>query len=135
MKNHSKINNTFAALFRSLDLLEMFIYNSDSCEEKAGELIMLAYIFRIGVLDKIEENPLLLRQKFIVLIVKSLFKIKKYQLQDAIERVVSKFESLTSYNREIFNSVNAIMERNEYFDNYEKTLTFDTKHEIFNTYK
>jgi hypothetical protein len=135
MKEYSKLNDNFSKIFDILDSLEKDIYDSRSCDKGFSELAMLAYSIRIGIVDKIENNPEWLLRKNMILISNGFFRVKKYTLENAIEIIVEKIEALASYVPSTLSFISGILEKNRYFNEIESKMSFEQRHQIHNTFE
>ena len=135
MKEYSKLNDNFSKIIKILDSLEKDIYNSSSCNSEFTELAMTAYSIRLGIIDRIENNPEWLLRKNMILIHTGFFSVKKYTLQNALKITIEKIEALASYVPSTSGYISGILERNYYFNDIESKLSFDQKHQIHKAYK
>ncbi|WP_343330362.1 hypothetical protein [Polaribacter staleyi] len=135
MKEYTKLNDNFSKIFDILDSLEKDIYDSRTCDEGFSELAMLAYSIRIGIVDKIDNNPEWLLRKNMILISNGFFRVKKYTLENAIEIIVEKIELLASYNSSTSTFISGILEKNRYFNEIESKMGFQQRHQIHNAFE
>lgn len=115
----NKVAIAMGKMLKLLTPLEQKGTDYFSIDDNKEEYFTLAYIARVGILDRIEQNPYMQNPSLQIIIPLGLFKSQKERMASALEITVGKLIRLSEGNDNVNTVVNNILERGEYFYEFE----------------
>lgn len=114
-------------ILKLLQDIENTCFTSFDVEENKEELFMLAYISRIGILDRMEVNAYLNNPNLKVVIPTGLFSTRKETMSSGLAITIGKIKEIAALNHQISRIVDNILNRGSAFDEFEAILPEDQK--------
>jgi len=134
-EEYSKLNYSFSIVIKNLELIESNVYDSESLEKKINQLLMLAYVFRIAIVEKIDENPVWLTRDSKILISRGgLLDFDKYSIVDATALILSKIYQISKYNKNTYDTVSGIVDKGTHFYLFDAELSSEHRRDIYNKF-
>ena len=106
-------------VLKMLEDLAPQIKNGYDTELHKEDLLTIAYICRVGILDRTDGNPSWIRNSH-----------KKRKMDEAIEMTIGKLLNLSSFDESINNIIESILLREDAFYQFEKILPFSLKRKL-----
>lgn len=117
-------------VLKMLENTETQIKSSYDLISQKEELLVIAYVCRVGIMDRIEQYPSWVNNNWTVRIPTGIFSHKTRKMEEAIEMTVGKLLQLTSNNREINEIIESVLSRGNVFYEFENMLPFSFKQEL-----
>ena len=117
-------------VLKMLEELEPKINNAYSCEEHKEELLGIAYICRVGILDKIENNPSWVKNNLTIRIPTGLFSLKKMNVNQAYEITIGKLLELSMFENGTNRMIESVLTKEEAFYEFERIIPEKTRIEL-----
>lgn len=94
--------------------------DKESLEENKETYYVLAYMCRVAIMDRIEENSWMQHKHIVISIPLGLFKKRRETMENAIEITIGKLLSLVSEHEKLRCTVEDILENGSAFDEFER---------------
>src|SRR5659263_82795 len=107
-------------IIKMLDNLEKTINDGGDFLENKETFFVIAYVCRVGILDRIESNIWSLKQP--INIPTGLFSFKKETMDSGLKLTVERLKSISQKNDYTNKAVNSILAKQEAFYIFERTL-------------
>lgn len=117
-------------VLKMLENTETQIKSSYDLISQKEELLVIAYVCRVGIMDRIEQYPSWVNNNWTVRIPTGIFSHKTRKMEEAIEMTVGKLLQITSNNREINEIIESVLSRGNAFYEFENMLPFSFKQEV-----
>ena len=117
-------------VLKMLEDLAPQIKNGYDTELHKEDLLTIAYICRVGILDRTDENPSWIRNNLTIRIPTGIISHKKRKMDEAIEMTIGKLLNLSSFDESINNIIESILLREDAFYQFEKILPFSLKRKL-----
>jgi len=111
----------FAKVFKMISELENKMYNNFDFEEYKRELLVLAYICRVKILDRIEKNEWMAPEVPIT-IATGLFRTRKETIYSALDKSVGRIIEISDIDDNLTKTIKDILERGDSFYEFENSL-------------
>ncbi len=121
----NKVAITMGKMLKILPLLEGKGTNFFSIDSNKEEYFSLAYMARIGILDRIEENSYMRNGNLPITIPLGIFKSRKETLNSAINITIGRLLELSEEHNKVHFIVNDILKRGRSFYEFESMLSPD----------
>lgn len=105
---------SIAKVLKALSNLDLKIKDVNSLLENKGELLIMAYISRVNILDRIENNPWMVPDLPIT-VATGLFSTRKETIASALYHTIGKIKKLSEYDSETESIVEDIFEKGSSF--------------------
>lgn len=125
----NKVAVSMGKVLKSLSELEPKIRNVDSLEEHKETLFVLAYMCRIGLLDRIENNTWM-KMEVPIRIPTGLFSSRKETISTGLMLTVGKLKEIVVGDIEMGNIIESILDKQEAFYELEKILPSNFKDKL-----
>jgi len=112
-----ELNNcalSIAKVLKMVNEIEPLISDANDLYKNKEEILVLAYISRVTILDCIENNPWMTLEQPIR-IATGLFGIRKETIASALSLTVGKIIKLSEYDMEIYDFVDDILKKGDAF--------------------
>lgn len=115
-------------IIKMLDNLEKTINDGGDFLENKETFFVIAYVCRVGILDRIESNIWSLKQP--INIPTGLFSFTKETIDSGLKLTVERLKSISQKNDYTNKAVNSILAKQEAFYIFERTLPLGTKNKF-----
>lgn len=115
---------------RLLSELEPIIQNGDDVYEHKEDFCTIAYMCRIGILDRVERNSYMLNPMLPIRIPTGIFRSKKESMVSALNLTVGKLKEIVSKDVVTENCVEDILDKKGIFYEYERILPANLKDKL-----
>lgn len=113
-----------------LSKLETYIINGNDVEDHRMSFCYVAYMCRIGILDRMAKNSYMLNPLLIISIPTGFFKTRKESMDSALRLTIGKLKQMIEDDDITDNYVEDILSRKGYFYVYENSLPEQFKRKI-----
>lgn len=125
----NKCSISMGKILKMLEEIKPKIRTSFDLEENKEELLIIAYVCRVGIIDRTEKYPSWIRNNLPIRIPKSLFRYKKVNMTEAMKMTIGELLILAEKNEEIFDIIENVLKRGKGFYQFESILPFNFKKE------
>ncbi|OAD42380.1 hypothetical protein [Polaribacter atrinae] len=125
----NKCSISMGKVLKMLEEVTPKIRTSYDLEENKEEILIIAYVCRVGIIDRIEKYPSWMKNDLPIRIPKGLFRYKKVNMTEAFEMTIGNLMKLTEKNKEIFDITENVLRRGKGFYQFETILPFNFKKE------
>lgn len=119
----AKVANTMSKVIKSLDKLQPALNGYFSIENHKEELMTIAYISRIGIIDIIENNSWMQNPNIPITIPMGFFKSKKTKMEDALDMTLGRLKMCCEDNDSIYVIIMDILRKGSSFYKLESILS------------
>lgn len=106
-----KVANTMGKVIKSLDKLQPLLNGYFSIEKHKEELIGIAYICRIGIIDIIEDNIWMQNNNLPITIPMGFFKRKKTTMENALDLTLGRLKNCCNENNSVYGIIMDILRK------------------------
>ena len=125
----NKVAISMGKVFKMLSLLEPKIKTGDDVYEHKEDFCMLAYICRVGILDRIEQNSWM-HQEVPIKIPTGIFSFKKETISSGLTLTIGMLKEITSLDVVTGRYIEDILNHQGVFYKYEDSLPLNFKNSI-----
>ncbi len=118
----NKVAIAMGKMLKSLPLLEQKGSDYSAIEYNKEEHFAMAYLARVGILDRIDKNPYMNNPSLPITIPLGIFKTRKETMGTALYITVGKLLSLSENNESVNSRVIDILERGDFYYEFENLL-------------
>lgn len=98
----AKAANTMGKVIRSLDKLQPYLKGYFSIESHKEELMAIAYMCRVGMIDLIEDNKWMQNNNLPITIPLGFFKRKKTTMENALDMTIGRLKMCCVDNNSVY---------------------------------
>jgi len=109
--------------------LEIKIHNNSDVYEYKDDLYFVAYICRVSILDRLESNPWI-GITTPISVPMGLFKTRKETIYTSLMLTVEKLKRIASLNIGVFQAVESILQKEQFFYEFESALPTNIKSKL-----
>ncbi|MDY3913029.1 MAG: hypothetical protein SO000_07635 [Sodaliphilus sp.] len=110
-----------------LDNMQPFTTNSDTIYENIEDFCIIAYMCRVGILDRIKANSFMRNPMLQISIPMGFIKFKRVSMEKALEMTIDRLTQMVETDIVTSHAVNEILLKGESFYYFEKHLPDDLK--------
>lgn len=125
----NKVAISMGKVFKLLSELELKIRTGDDVYEHKEDFCLIAYICRVGILDRIEQNSWM-RQEAPIKIPTGIFSFKKETISSGLMLTIGKLKEITSLDVVTGRYIEDILNHQGVFYKYEDSLPLNFKNSI-----
>ena len=126
----NKVAITMGKVIKLLSNIQPNITNENDVYEHKEDFCCIAYICRIGILDRIEDNSYMLNPTLPIRIPTGIFSCKKETMSSALNITIGKLKEIVSKDIVTENYVEDILNRRGVFYEFEHNLPDSFKHSL-----
>lgn len=126
----NKCSISIGFVIKVLDEIEDLLEDSNDCEEHKENLMMAAYVSRIGILDRVDKFPVWLEANFDITIPKSQTTQTKMKMKKAMSLSVERLKKIASSNYSVNNIVRDMLSGGSAIQEFEDMLPPQAKMQI-----
>ena len=119
----AKVANTMGKVIKSLDLLQPYLKGYFSIESHKEELMAIAYMCRIGIIDLIEGNKWMQNNNLPILIPLGIIKRKKTTMENALEMTLGRLKMCCNDNDSVYIIIMDILRKGQSFYKLQSTIS------------
>lgn len=126
----NKVAIVMGKVLKQLSELEPVINNGNDVYDKKDNFCIIAYICRVGILDRIENNSYMLNPTLPIRIPTGIFSNRKETMTSALNITVGKLKEIVSKDVVTENYVEDILNKRGAFFQYERIIPDDFKRNL-----
>lgn len=119
-------------VLKMLDEVEPQINSSYDVVLHKEDLLAIAYICRVCIIDRIDQYPSWVYNNLRIRIPTGLISFKDRNMEEAIEMTIGRLINLSSLNMKFKEVIEDMLSRGEAFYQFEKIIPFQLKQELIN---
>ena len=118
----NSVATSIGIVIKSLDDIEPMLNGYVGIENNKEELMQIAYICRVGIIDMITENPWLQNDNQQITISFGVFDRKKTTMILAMDMTIGRLNNLTSYHNRVSTTILDILRKGKSFYQLQSVL-------------
>lgn len=126
----NRVAITMGKMLKLLPALEDKGTDFFSIDDNKEEFFTLAYMARIGILDRIKANTYMRNGRLPITIPLGIFKSRKETMEKALDLTIGKLLKLSEGHNRVHSIVNNILEREKSFYEFEALLPLEVRYKF-----
>ena len=127
----SRVAVTMGKIIKLLDELEKEIYSVTDVEEHWDDLCLFAYICRLGIMDRIQANPYMLRNPACpIKIPTGLFGTRKETIESGVELTIGRILKIAGRSRNVEIEVESVLKKGRRFMEIDSMYNSEEKRKL-----